>query len=82
MQADGELLRAARTAVLDEDELLELLEARAREAVAAAGPHDPRASDLHRRLMVGLQQALHRRELQGTPGLCPASSATRPLAEA
>mmetsp|Transcript_27163 Transcript_27163/g.69134 ORF Transcript_27163/g.69134 Transcript_27163/m.69134 type:complete len:649 (-) Transcript_27163:2405-4351(-) len=43
-----------RVRVLSAEELIELLEEKAREAVAEAGPDDPRAQELDRRVMVGL----------------------------
>ncbi|KAF5842692.1 hypothetical protein DUNSADRAFT_5768 [Dunaliella salina] len=51
---DSEMLRATRTAILDEDELLELFESRARQAIQSAGPDDPRAKEPNRRFMIGL----------------------------
>ncbi|KAL6764502.1 hypothetical protein V8C86DRAFT_3012609 [Haematococcus lacustris] len=42
------------TRILDDDELLTALESRARAAVEAGGPDDPRSLDKDRRLMVGL----------------------------
>jgi len=52
-QDQSEMLRATRTAILDEDELLELFESRARQAIASAGPDDPRGKEPNRRYMVG-----------------------------
>jgi hypothetical protein len=43
-----------RIEILDDDQLLALLEERARVAVEAAGPADPRASEQGRRLTVGV----------------------------
>jgi hypothetical protein len=51
-QDESDLLRATRTALLDEDELLELFESRARQAVASSGPDDPRSKEPNRRFMV------------------------------
>lgn len=52
--ADGKpaVSPAERIRVLSAEELIDVLEEAAREAVAAAGPDDPRAQDPERRLMV------------------------------